>query len=64
MSKKQVSVRGSVYDAIRERARAGGEHISTLVDGILVKWLDEQNLTPINNPSTPSLNQSAENTRK
>jgi len=42
--KTQISVRGSTYDRLREAARKNGEQISTLVDAIVNKWLDNQKI--------------------
>jgi len=37
-----ISIRGSTYEKLQEAARKNGEQISTLVDAIVNKWLDEQ----------------------
>lgn len=45
MSKKsphQVSVRETTYEKLREIARKNGEHVSTTLDAIITRYLDER----------------------
>jgi hypothetical protein len=38
----QISVRASTHAKLQAAARRQGEHTSTLLDSIIVAWLDEE----------------------
>jgi hypothetical protein len=39
--KRDIAVRESVYERLRDAARKNGEQVGTYLDGLLTKWLDE-----------------------
>jgi len=37
----EILIRESTYERLQERARKGGEQVSTFVDSLINQWLDE-----------------------
>lgn len=40
--RRDVQVRESTYERLRELANRNGEQVSTYLDGLIVQWLNER----------------------